>query len=57
VQLAEPQSGLQLCLVSHPADASTFDEFRAGLDHLEFLVEHRRDLDAWVSRLGRVFKV
>jgi catechol 2,3-dioxygenase-like lactoylglutathione lyase family enzyme len=28
-------SGMELCLVDHSADPGTFDEFRAGLDHLE----------------------
>lgn len=36
VSLADPRSGLQLCLVYHKAGAGVFDEFRAGLDHLEF---------------------
>ena len=29
----------------------SFSEFRAGLDHLEFLVPQRSDLDTWASRL------
>jgi hypothetical protein len=28
-----------------------FDEFRAGRDHLEFLVLRRSDLDIWAARL------
>lgn len=51
VHLAEPRSGLGLCLVSHSEDPGTFSEFRAGLDHLEFLVAQRSDLDTWASRL------
>lgn len=33
------------------ADAGTFSEFRTGLDHLEFLVSQRSDLEGWASRL------
>jgi glyoxylase I family protein len=51
VSLVEPRTGLELCLVSHAPDAGAFDEFRAGLDHLEFLVADRGDLDAWAARL------
>jgi hypothetical protein len=49
VSLVEPRTGLELCLVSHAPDAGAFDEFRAGLDHLEFLVADRGDLDAWAA--------
>jgi hypothetical protein len=31
-----PGSGMELCLACHDADAGSFSEFRAGLDHLEF---------------------
>lgn len=51
VHLDEPHSSAELCLVDHGADPGTFNEFRAGLDHLEFLVAQRSDLDAWASRL------
>ena len=51
VHLAEPRSGVELCLVSHAADPGAFSEFRAGLDHLEFLVTRRSDLDSWATRL------
>jgi catechol 2,3-dioxygenase-like lactoylglutathione lyase family enzyme len=51
VSLVEPRTGLELCLVSHAPDPGSFDEFRAGLDHLEFLVAGRSDLDAWAARL------
>ena len=54
VHLAERGSGLELCLVEHNADPGTFDEFRAGLDHLEFLVAQRSDLDAWACRLDEL---
>jgi glyoxylase I family protein len=54
VHVAEPHSGLQLCLVDHGVDPGTFDELQAGLDHLEFLVAERSDLDAWASRLDEL---
>ena len=54
VQLGEARSGLQLCLVDHGEAAGTFNEFRAGLDHLEFLVSQRSDLDSWASRLDEL---
>jgi glyoxylase I family protein len=52
VCLADPCGGLQLCLVHHKAGAGVFDEFRAGLDHLEFLVARRNDLSTWAARLN-----
>ena len=52
VCLTEPQSGLAICLVGHAANpGGPFSEFRTGLDHLEFLVSSRADLDAWAERL------
>jgi len=54
VHLAEPRSGVELCLVGHSADPGIFSEFRAGLDHLELLVAQRSDLDAWASRLDEL---
>jgi catechol 2,3-dioxygenase-like lactoylglutathione lyase family enzyme len=51
VSITEPGSGMELCLACHGADAGSFSEFRAGLDHLEFLVPQRSDLDTWASRL------
>jgi glyoxylase I family protein len=51
VSLVEPRTGLELCLVSHDSGPGRFDEFRVGLDHLEFLVAARSDLDAWTARL------
>ncbi len=47
VCLTDPRSGLQLCLVDHRSGPGAFDESRAGLDHLEFLVARRSDLDIW----------
>jgi glyoxylase I family protein len=54
VCLAEPHSEVELCLVDHGASPGTFSEFRAGLDHLEFLVAERSDLDAWAARLDEL---
>jgi len=55
VSLSEPESGLLLCLVSHPkGPAGPFDEARCGLDHLEFVVAERADLDAWANRLDEL---
>lgn len=51
VSITEPGGRIELCLVSHGADADSFSEFRAGLDHLEFLVPQRGDLETWASRL------
>jgi len=51
VSITEPHSHMELCLACHGADADAFSEFRAGLDHLEFLVSRRSELDAWASRL------
>lgn len=48
-----PDSGTELCLVARHRSNGPFDEFRIGLDHLEFLVAQRGDLDAWASRLGK----
>ena len=50
--LVEPVTGLELCLVEYAAGPrQPFDEFRPGLDHLEFLVAERGDLDQWAARL------
>jgi len=55
VCLLEPSTGLELCLVRHVANpGDAFSEFRTGLDHLEFRVERRADLDDWVSRLDEL---
>jgi glyoxylase I family protein len=40
--------------IDHGADPGTFGEFRAGLDHQEFMVARRSDLDAWASRLDEL---
>jgi glyoxylase I family protein len=55
VCLAEPLSGLVLCLVGHETNSGeSFDESRTGLDHLEFLVARRDDLDQWAARLDEL---
>ncbi len=55
VSLVDPRSGLVLCLVGHAANPGQgFSEFRTGLDHLEFLVERRGDLDEWAARLDEL---
>ena len=54
VQLTDRHSGVELCLVAHRRAGGPFDEFRAGLDHLEFLVARRGDLDDWASRLDEL---
>jgi catechol 2,3-dioxygenase-like lactoylglutathione lyase family enzyme len=44
--------GLILGLVGHAASAGdAFNETTTGLDHLEFLVDRRDDLDEWLERL------
>jgi catechol-2,3-dioxygenase len=44
-----------LCLVGHAANrGESFSEFRTGLDHLEFLVARREDLDEWADRLNEL---
>jgi catechol 2,3-dioxygenase-like lactoylglutathione lyase family enzyme len=55
ISLVEPKSRLVLCLVGHEENAGEpFSEFRTGLDHLEFLVDRREDLDEWVERLDEL---
>jgi glyoxylase I family protein len=53
--LAEPRSSLVLCLVGHSqSTGGPFTEFQTGLDHLEFLVASRDDLDQWADRLDEL---
>src|SRR5205814_3686232 len=55
VTLWEPGSGLHLCLATQAgADQAAFDETRCGLDHLEFVVAARKELDAWAMRLDEL---
>ena len=50
--LVEPSTGLEICLVEYDAGSRLpFNEFQPGLDHLEFLVANRTDLDEWAERL------
>ncbi len=50
--LVEPESGLEICLVEYrSAPGGSFNEFVVGLDHLEFLVADRGDLEEWAQRL------
>lgn len=50
--LVEPSSGAEICLIDHVANpGDAFSEFRTGLDHLEFLVPDRSDLDQWAEHL------
>jgi glyoxylase I family protein len=49
------RTGLVLSLVSHSGGRiEKFDERRVGLDHLEFLVDNRRDLDGWVAHFNQL---
>jgi catechol 2,3-dioxygenase-like lactoylglutathione lyase family enzyme len=53
VALVEPESQLVLALVGHQGHSGEqFSEFRTGLDHLEFLVDRREDLNDWAERLN-----
>ena len=55
VALIEPESQLVRCLVGHQEHSGEpFNEFHTGLDHLEFLVERREDLNEWAERLNRL---
>jgi glyoxylase I family protein len=52
VCMLQPDSGIELCLVGHLANTGEpFNESQTGLDHLEFLVDERRDLEDWAERL------
>ncbi len=52
VLLRDPRSGLELGLIAHRDNSGEpFSEFRSGLDHGEFGVATRADLEAWVARL------
>ena len=55
IALVEPMSQLVLCLVGHREHSGQpFSELQTGLDHLEFLVDRREDLDQWAERLDRL---
>jgi glyoxylase I family protein len=52
VLLKHPVSGLLIGLLQHPANpGEPFSEFRTGLDHLEFEVASRDELERWQERL------
>ncbi len=45
-------SGLLIGLLQHPSNpGDEFSEFRTGLDHLEFEVSTRGELEEWLRRL------
>ena len=53
IALIEPKSQFVLCLVGHQEHSGElFSEFRTGLDHLEFLVDRKVDLEEWVEKLN-----
>jgi catechol 2,3-dioxygenase-like lactoylglutathione lyase family enzyme len=53
--LTEPMSALVLCLVGHATNnGQPFSETNTGLDHLEFLVARREDLNEWAARLDQL---
>ncbi len=55
IALVDSESQLVLCLVGHREHSGDrFSEFHIGLDHLEFLVDRREDLDEWMRRLNRL---
>jgi catechol 2,3-dioxygenase-like lactoylglutathione lyase family enzyme len=55
VCMVHPGTGIELCLVGHRSNAGEpFSESRTGLDHLEFLVDDRVDLDEWAARLDEL---
>jgi catechol 2,3-dioxygenase-like lactoylglutathione lyase family enzyme len=55
IALVEPRTQLVLCLVGHGGNrGALFSELRTGLDHLEFLVDRREDLDEWAEKLDRL---
>jgi catechol 2,3-dioxygenase-like lactoylglutathione lyase family enzyme len=55
VVLREPASGFILGLVGHATGlGDLFKETSIGLDHLEFLVDARDDLDEWAERLDEL---
>jgi catechol-2,3-dioxygenase len=53
--LLEPESELVLCLVGHMDNpGEPFDEVHTGLDHLEFIVDSRDELNEWATRLDEL---
>lgn len=56
IVLRDHSTGLELCLASRKAGGDVFDEQRVGLDHLEFVVDSRVELDRWASHLDDLRK-
>jgi catechol 2,3-dioxygenase-like lactoylglutathione lyase family enzyme len=55
VVLWDAASGFILGLVGHGTNSGrAFNETNTGLDHLEFLVDRRDDLDGWGERLDEL---
>jgi glyoxylase I family protein len=55
IALVDPKSQLVLCLVGHEDNkGERFSELHTGLDHLEFLVDRREDLEEWAAKLDRL---
>lgn len=55
VALVEPNTMLVLCLVGHRENSGEpFSEFHTGLDHLEFMVDRKEDLNEWEAKLNRL---
>ena len=48
--------GTAFALHSHqaPNDQPRFSEFRSGLDHIAFAVDHKADLESWEKRLDEL---
>lgn len=52
--LRHPATGFELGVSAHRANrGEPFSEARTGLDHLEFGVRDRDDLEAWIEHLDR----
>lgn len=50
--LRDPASGIEIGIQQHAGnDGSAFSEFRTGLDHVEFAVATREELDLWLAQL------
>ena len=53
--LRHPRTGMLLGLMAHRSNrGEAFIEFRTGLDHLEFGVTDRAELEAWQARLDEL---
>ncbi len=53
VLLREPRTGLLLGMLGHRENSgAAFSEFQTGLDHVEFGVASRYELEAWAARLN-----